>query len=471
MMKQRLARLAFALLLGFALMAFSMAYWGVWAADSMSSRNDNPRRAELELAIQRGAIYDFRDTVLASSQAVGRSPSGLPVMLRQYPLGGLVGYYTLRYGPGGIEAAYDSLLRGEPPNFYQTAAHQLQQGGDLKLTLDGPLSAALTKAFANLGRNGALVLLEAPSGAIRVLLSAPSFNPQQLDTTFTRLSSNPNAPLLNRAIQSAYQPGSALQTVILATMPPDQAFTQSSLSAALRLGQITLSCAGTTEPRTLSEAYQAACPTPFVNYALSDPTAFAATVESFGLLRPPALANLPTNTGALAMPAVDSAEAAGQGLFTVTPLQMALAAAAIGNAGVAVNPYLVEATRPAGQTWQPTELPPNGQAVITAEAAAFVQAAMRIYHQDSALTVWGHLSRAYTGQGINSWFVGLAQHQDGRRWAVAVLLEADNKPPSPLRNSEIFPDDAAIGPANIEDAARLAVLALQGVAQSTNTSK
>jgi penicillin-binding protein A len=470
-MKQRLGRLAFALLLGFAIMALSMAYWGVWAADSISSRNDNPRRAELELAIQRGGIYDFRDTVLARSQAVGRSPSGLPVMLRQYPLGGLVGYYTLRYGPGGIEAAYDSLLRGEPLSFYQTAAHQLQQGGDLKLTLDAQLSADLAKAFANLGRNGALVLLEVPSGALRVLLSAPTFNPQQLDTTFTSLSSNPNAPLLNRAIQSAYQPGSALQTFILATMPPDLTIASSDLSATLQLDQLELACNALSQPRTLSEAYQATCPTPFVNYALSNPAAFAAAVEAFGLLRAPALANLPTNTGALAMPVVDSAEAAGQGLFTVTPLQLALAVAAIGNAGVAVNPYLVEGTRPAGQTWQPTELPPNGQAVITAEAAAFVQTAMRIYHQDSALTIWGHLSRAYTGQGANGWFVGLAQHQDGRRWAVAVLLETDNTPPSPLRNSELLADDAAIGPANIEDAARLAVLALRGVAEAENTSK
>src|SRR5512136_2789762 len=117
-MAANIRRLAQSILIGFALVAAGLAYWQVVRAPELSARDDNPRLVQAELRLQRGRLLDRHGQVLAYSEPLTGGETALPggsVLLRRYPQPAAVhavGYYSLRYGTGGAEAAFDARLRG-----------------------------------------------------------------------------------------------------------------------------------------------------------------------------------------------------------------------------------------------------------------------------------------------------------------------------------------------------------------------
>jgi peptidoglycan glycosyltransferase len=442
-----LRRTTLGLLLAFISVIASLAYWSLIGAEDILARGDNPRRVEAERAILRGLIVDRDGTVLAETQQVGQSIAGKPVMRRRYPFpqaASVVGYYSLRFGVGGVEAAYDDTLRGAQ-NPLDRALHRIQTGADVRLTIDITLQQAITDA---LGRNpGAVVVVEVPSGAVRALVSLPSYDPNRLDDTYQLLRLNPFAPLLNRVTQGIYQPGGALQSIFLAQMlaaqmPLDQPIT--SAAEPIPLNGLALQCAGLKVAATLIQAFAQACPAPFVDAAMSAPGEAQDMIAGFGLLQAPTLVDFGTVSGRSPTPLMDlrtvaraRAQAAGQGDLTVTPLQMALVAATLANDGNTVTPYLVDATRaPGSDEWRSRLTAPTERAVITADVAELLRDAMRAAvmtgaaqaADQSGLTIYGHASYAYTGVTANSWFIGFAYLPDGNAAVVAVVLEGKRDP-------------------------------------------
>ncbi|MBX3061456.1 MAG: hypothetical protein KF726_00675 [Anaerolineae bacterium] len=443
---QSMRRFTMGLLLCFAIVIISLAQWSGLEYSSLLARADNPRLIEAERAIQRGLIVDRHGTILAESIEIGKSVSGKPIMGRDYPYpeaASVVGYYSLRYGVGGVEAAFDDELRGNL-SFVQDWLHEQQIGSDVRLTIDLPLQQAITAA---LGRKpGAVVVLDAPSGAVRALVSLPGYDPNQLDATYDNLRLNPFAPLLNRVTQGIYQPGGALQTIILASMltaqtPIDQ--TVIDADQPLEFNGLTLGCAGSVNPSTLIEAYAQACPPPFVDAAMSAPGEVQEMFDTFGLLQAPTLVKFGTVTGRSPTPLTNfrdparlRAQISGQGDLTVTPLQMALVAVTIANQGNTVTPYLVDGIRIHGATdWQPINTVTEQHAVISTDVAAQIREAMRrsvidgaakAAQQDS-LTIYGHASFAYTGVNANSWFIGFIELSDGSAAVVAVVIEGEKE--------------------------------------------
>jgi peptidoglycan glycosyltransferase len=462
-MNRPLNRLALVMLIGFALVALSLTYWSVFAAGDLLALNDNPRLVEAERAIQRGAIYDQAGLLLAQSVEVSRSPSGLPVMQRRYPhleASGAVGYYSLVHGVGGVEAAFDRQLRGDDrrdtgQQLVDSVLHRPEVGSDLRLTLNLDLQETITAAFE--GRRGAAVVIEVPSGAVRAMVSMPSFDPNRLDETWDDLKRDPTAPLLNRVTQGVYQPGGSLETVILAAMLTNQTpLDQAAVDAAtpLEVNGLRLNCAilSPLAVATVQRAYAMACPAVFADAVLNTPGSLKTQemIETFGLLNPPALDHFETTAGEPGLPLemlADSdtlrAAAVGQGDLTVTPLQMASVASVVANYGNTVALYLVDAIRPPGLTdWQVLTPPADETAVITQDVATALRAAMSdsVKHgsaQANALnsslptgaTLYGHGSIAYTGpnQNANAWFIGFVDLPDGRSLAITVLVEGTNE--------------------------------------------
>jgi cell division protein FtsI/penicillin-binding protein 2 len=178
-------------------------------AQALVARTDNPRRVEDEQAIARGPIFARDGTPLALSAPVDEI-NGRAMYSRTYPLPaavGAVGYYSQRYGAGGIEAFADRSLRGAN-SFGDALLHRRQIGAPLTLTLDVPYQTALSNALA--GEKGAAIVLDWRTGEVLALSSTPDFDANYLDRDWDSLRANQNAPLVNRVTQGLYQPGALL---------------------------------------------------------------------------------------------------------------------------------------------------------------------------------------------------------------------------------------------------------------------
>ncbi len=131
-------------------------------------------------------------------------------------------------GQTGIEALYDGVVRGTPGKKIvevDALGRQLKvlryippnKGNDLTLTIDIALQKIAEESFQ--GKTGSLVAISPENGEILALVSLPSFNPNDfilgIDTdTWNRLNKDKEYPLLNRALQGAYPPGSIFKTLV-----------------------------------------------------------------------------------------------------------------------------------------------------------------------------------------------------------------------------------------------------------------
>ncbi len=407
-----------ALSLALAVLAATCGYWAVVRAQALNVRADNPRRILYEQRIRRGRILDRNGVVLAD---IAVNEEG--IVTRLYPIpeaAPVVGYASLRYGTGGIESAFDAILRGEAGRSAWEAAwadllHRLPQGHDVWLTIDAALQTQAQKALA--GRRGAVILLDATTGEVLALASSPTFDPARLDEAWEQLREDPTAPLLNRATHGLYQPGTALQTVILAEALLEGAAGLSDRATdavtAVPVNGERLACrAPIGEPVTLARAYAAACPSPFADLGERlGAEGLRNAITRWGLTTPPAL-EIPAESpdwdvSVLTTAAALRAEAIGQGRLTLTPLQMALVAATLANEGAMPMPRLSPQTSAASRPLLPPDL---------------AQTLLAAWTRDDS-DILGYPATAIAGEGQPlAWFLGVAP-ASAPRYAVAILLE------------------------------------------------
>lgn len=130
-------------------------------------------------------------------------------------------------GKSGVERYYENLLHGIPGNeAVEADAHgnilrhlgrkEPAQGDDLYLSIDYGLQVVASEQLA--GRRGAVVAINPKTGEILALVSSPSFNPNLFVTgisgkDYAVLRDNLDQPLYNRAVQGTYPPGSTIKPV------------------------------------------------------------------------------------------------------------------------------------------------------------------------------------------------------------------------------------------------------------------
>jgi penicillin-binding protein 2 len=131
-------------------------------------------------------------------------------------------------GKAGIEETYDELLRGEDGSRdvivdshgrevgYLRTQHA-KPGQDLKLTIDNDLQKAAELALGD--RNGAIVAMDPRNGEILAMVSRPSFDPNAFSVRINRadwnkLITDPDHPLMNKAIQAQLAPGSTFKILM-----------------------------------------------------------------------------------------------------------------------------------------------------------------------------------------------------------------------------------------------------------------
>jgi len=202
------------------MLGFAAGYWGIVQAGALRTRADNPRLVVAEQATFRGPIYDRRGALLAFSTCANAVQVPAPCAgvraryQRAYPhpeAAPAIGYYSLRYGTGGLEGFADAVLRGQR-TLWDDLLHRPRIGEAVtsSLELGWQLRAANALRAGSVLTQGAAVVLDWRNGEVLALVSMPSFDPNRLDQTWDQLRADPNAPLINRATQGLYQPGTLL---------------------------------------------------------------------------------------------------------------------------------------------------------------------------------------------------------------------------------------------------------------------
>ncbi|HET6380489.1 MAG TPA: penicillin-binding protein 2 [candidate division Zixibacteria bacterium] len=486
MIATNVRRLGVYLLLAFAAISAALSWWQVLDAPTLSSRADNPQVIAARRSALRGSIFDARGNLLASSRLV----AGISTRTYTDPaFTHVIGYASLRFGTTGVERAWDDVLTGRAdPNPLNDLVNDILDRRppprDLTLTIDRRLQDF---ALAQLGSQvGAVVALDPRSGEVLAMVSTPTFDatpisgdPAVAAEPMAQIQAQPNNPLVARARQGRYTPGSIMKVVTAAaaldagvitpqTTFPDQPQQERDgfVVEGFRVREHDL---GSIQPDLwpLSPALQVSSNIFFAHVGLELGTeAYLQYARRFGFCEP-----IEIGSGSRSLPVVPSyvtaqvdgdcapfsdraelAQAAfGQGRVDVTPVQMALVAATIANDGVMRQPYAVRDLRVhaddpnAGPSDQVIERYGGGEErVVSAEAAAQTRAAMVdavngelgvVFAGGARLSNFGiagalaagKTGTAERGPGLppHSWFIGFAPGQEGAEptIAVAVIVE------------------------------------------------
>ncbi len=199
-----------------------LAYWQVYAREPLVTNPANSLQSQRVQEVPRGLILaGDGETELA------RSVWEDDAYKRVYPEGpvysNVVGYWSTRYGASGIEIGQNNNLSGDSsePKTLDELINQAkggsQAGNDVELTLDPKLQRlAYDELAASKTGRGAAVALNPKNGEILALVSYPSYDPNNIDENFSKLAEDPNSPLLNRATQGLYPPGSTFKVITTA---------------------------------------------------------------------------------------------------------------------------------------------------------------------------------------------------------------------------------------------------------------
>jgi penicillin-binding protein A len=204
----------FALLVGFT------SYWSVFDAKGLREESVNYRPLLEQQQIRRGRVLAADGTVLARSAARGHGSSLRYV--RRYPQGALfghpIGYSFVRQGDSELEQSHNEELVGNSSEFssiLDELSGRGKQGDDVVTNLD-PAAQRVALRDLEAAGFGAVVAIEPSSGRVRVLASNPPFDPNRVPEHLSALITDPTSPLLDRATQGQYPPGSTFKVVTAA---------------------------------------------------------------------------------------------------------------------------------------------------------------------------------------------------------------------------------------------------------------
>jgi hypothetical protein len=354
--------------LGLFTAALANGWWAVVRGPDLLTRTDNPRRIIEDRYVPRGLLLDRTNQAINTNKGT----TGSYERVYQYPdLAPVTGYNHPIYGQSGLEASLDDYLRGIRGNpagtiwwnhlLYGMSPHGL----NVRLSLDLYLQFRADEMMN--GHRGAVILLNAQSGEIFVMASHPTFNPSHLDEIGTRLNQDPDKPLINRAVQGLYPAGSMLE-----------------------LFEQTLFGESTPSQDEFQDLYR-----------------------TFGFDRTPLLR----------MEVAEPLLTSDRDDPHISPLQVALAAAALSNHGTVPAPRVAMAVDTPNAGW--VVLPAMGTPFEAIPASAADEAVQHFVADGQSY--WQHSGQAQSEESPVTWFVaGTLPNWQAAPLVAVVVLEEEN---------------------------------------------
>lgn len=378
-------------------------------------------------------------------------------------------------GKQGVERSYESDLRGVHGKQLievdalgevkkELGMVSPQKGNDLFLTIDADLQREAYRIMedslgkANL-RKGALIALDPRSGAVRTLVSFPSYDNNLFSggissAAYGELANNPDKPLFNRSIAGEYPPGSTIKPILAgAALAEGIVSPETSIESrgGIRVGRFFFGdwkAHGFTDLRRAiavsSDVYFYSIGGGYGNISGLGIDRMRQYEERFGWGGKTGIDLPGEQDGFLPTPkwkedrfgerwyiGDDYNSSIGQGYVTATPLQVVNATAAIANGGVLYQPRVVEAVQSGGEQLKKTSIITN-EKILSSDILRIVREGMRETVtegtaqslNDLPVAVAGKTGTAQFGgeKQTHGWFTSFAPYEDPEL-AVVVLVE------------------------------------------------
>ena len=323
-------------------------------------------------------------------------------------------------------------------------------GGDVALTIDAALQAdaerALAAAVERTGARGGLVLAMDPhTGEVLSLAESPTFDPHRFRRTAY-------AETRSSAFLDAMEPGSAMKAFLVAGALERGALGPHEIidteGGRLRIPGKTITDKHDFGPLDPAGALRLSSNIAAVKIGFAlGPRAHFEMLRAFGFGASTRSLFPDESSGVLRgwrdwKPVDHATIAFGQGV-SVTPVQLAVATAAIANGGLLVRPRLVAARRAPGGPWQPTRSEVVHRAIrretaatvlgmletVVSEEGTARQAALpgvRVAGKTGTAQKWDAKTGSYSQTRFRAWFIGVVPADDPRVVIVSLLDEPEH---------------------------------------------
>jgi peptidoglycan glycosyltransferase len=470
-MNRQVNRLAVVAIVLLVALVVATTYWQTWAAAGLQDRQDNAIQRVVQYTVARGLIQAGGKTFAANTKV---KRSGETFYFRKYPQHGLaaqtIGYSTQSRSQAGLERSMNDYLTGANTNLSDAFRHILDRlgsatvhGNSLELTIRPRAQALAQQLLGN--RCGAVVAMNPHTGAVYVMASSPTYDPNLIDkpggyakVLKIRGACSGASALYNRTTQGLYTPGSTFKVVTAAAALDTGAFTPDS--SFYDPGYCTeynkpVSNAGNPDQGgrevfghlNFTSALEHSVNSVFCNIGKQiGAGTILAYAKKFGFYKTPPLETPGNERYASGLyngshlfnpknPAtqVDPGRLAfGQERLLATPLQMAMVAATVGNGGVVPKPYLVQKIVASDGSTVRTAHPSSLGRAIKPQTAAELNQMMQLVvtgGTGTAAAIPGIHVAGKTGTAETSiprvytaWFIAFAPAENPQV-AIAVVLE------------------------------------------------
>ncbi|MDN3352956.1 penicillin-binding protein 2 [Actinomadura sp. DC4] len=457
-MNKPLRRVAIAAMTLLVILMINVNYIQGSQADKLKNDALNNRKYLTQFQHDRGPILAGSVTLAQSTKIDKKN------FQRVYKQGELyspiTGFMSV-FNRTGLEGADNALLDGTDKrltvhNWFDMLVGKKPKGATVQTTIVPKAQQAAYEGIrSKTVSRGAAVAIDVKTGAILAMASYPSFDTNLVAThdstkavkADARLEKASGKPMLNKAMNEVFPPGSSFKIVDSAAALESGGLTKDSPAPADELklpesGQ-TLHNADGDEAKCsgsppLISSFAASCNSTFGRLAGTlGQDKLLAQAEKFGFNKPvkvePGMSSASANYPTKKMGGDDLARSGiGQGDVTATPLQMAMVAQSIANDGTEMKPYLVKRVTAPDQSELATAQEQVMGHPVSANTADQIQEMMRQVVASgtasatlSGQDIAGKTGTAETGRGIyEDWFVGFAP-QHNPKVAFAVVTDGN----------------------------------------------